>query len=83
MPRTVRQIEDPLGYSSYLIRVWPRHVEGRTDCTVTLESVATGHRTTLHSLDELPIFFRSQLGIGPPLNESERHESDRGQDRKA
>ena len=59
------ELEAPLGYVSYLIRVWPRSVEGHIDCTVTLDSVATGRRTTLHSLDDLPAFFRSQFEDAP------------------
>jgi hypothetical protein len=54
-------MERPVACRSYLLRVWPREVDGNPGCTVTLESVATGRRVTLPDLTSLVTFLASPV----------------------
>jgi len=50
-------------YQAYVIRLWPTSRQGRTDCRVTLEDIATRSRIDFADLDSLFGYLRSQADL--------------------
>ena len=50
-------------YQAFLIRLWPASRQGRVDCRVLLEEVASQERREFADLDSLFEYLRSQCDL--------------------